>query len=104
MGPWIELALASFRRNWMSIRFLKCAGIAQLVEHNLAKVGVASSSLVSRSRFGGNVSDRCGWVAEWLCSGLQSRGRRFDSDPSLCCYILDIPDLKFLSVPGWRNR
>ena len=26
------------------------AGIAQLVEHNLAKVGVASSSLVSRSR------------------------------------------------------
>jgi hypothetical protein len=25
------------------------AGIAQLVEHNLAKVGVASSSLVSRS-------------------------------------------------------
>jgi ferredoxin len=22
-------------------------------------------------------------VAEWLCSGLQSRGRRFDSDPSL---------------------
>ena len=29
------------------------AGIAQLVEHDLAKVGVASSSLVSRSRFGG---------------------------------------------------
>jgi hypothetical protein len=27
----------------------KEAGIAQLVEHNLAKVGVASSSLVSRS-------------------------------------------------------
>ncbi|MEO4147044.1 hypothetical protein ABH294_14855, partial [Acinetobacter pittii] len=26
-------------------------GIAQLVEHNLAKVGVASSSLVSRSKF-----------------------------------------------------
>ncbi len=25
------------------------AGIAQLVEHNLAKVGVASSNLVSRS-------------------------------------------------------
>ena len=22
-------------------------------------------------------------MAEWLCSGLQSRGRRFDSDPSL---------------------
>ena len=29
--------------------FLIKAGIAQLVEHNLAKVGVASSSLVSRS-------------------------------------------------------
>ena len=29
------------------------AGIAQLVEHNLAKVGVASSSLVSRSRLSG---------------------------------------------------
>jgi hypothetical protein len=24
-----------------------------------------------------------GWVAEWLCSGLQSRVRRFDPDPSL---------------------
>src|SRR5882724_9768363 len=30
---------------------LKDAGIAQLVEHDLAKVGVASSSLVSRSKF-----------------------------------------------------
>src|SRR5690606_22738167 len=29
--------------------FAARAGIAQLVEHNLAKVGVASSSLVSRS-------------------------------------------------------
>ena len=64
------------------------AGIAQLVEHNLAKVGVASSSLVSRSK-------NNGWVAEWLCSGLQSRGRRFDSDPSLFTGII---------LPGWRNR
>ena len=30
---------------------LKSAGIAQLVERNLAKVEVASSSLVSRSKF-----------------------------------------------------
>ena len=45
-----------------------------MVEHNLAKVGVASSNLVSRC---------FGWVAEWLCSGLQSRGRRFDSGLSL---------------------
>jgi hypothetical protein len=28
------------------------AGVAQLVEHDLAKVGVASSSLVSRSKIG----------------------------------------------------
>ncbi len=55
------------------------AGIAQLVEHNLAKVGVASSSLVSRSKF----PTFQGWVAEWLCSGLQSRVRRFDSALSL---------------------
>ena len=32
------------------------AGIAQLVEHNLAKVGVASSSLVSRSKI---------WAFSW---------------------------------------
>ncbi len=32
-------------------QLIQNAGIAQLVEHNLAKVGVASSSLVSRSRF-----------------------------------------------------
>ena len=47
-----------------------------MVEHNLAKVGVASSNLVSRLL-------EYGWVAEWLCSGLQSRGRRFDSGLSL---------------------
>ena len=33
----------------LKIRHLN-AGIAQLVEHDLAKVGVASSSLVSRSK------------------------------------------------------
>jgi hypothetical protein len=31
------------------LQYAPSAGIAQLVEHNLAKVGVASSSLVSRS-------------------------------------------------------
>ena len=60
------------------------AGIAQLVERNLAKVEVASSSLVSRSKFQtlyrGNPF---GGMAEWLCSGLQSRVRRFDSDSRL---------------------
>ncbi len=39
------------RNIWASNRVRGCnqAGIAQLVEHDLAKVGVASSSLVSRS-------------------------------------------------------
>ena len=55
-----------------------CAGIAQLVERNLAKVEVAGSNPVSRSN-----SPEYGSVAEWSCSGLQLRVRRFDSDPSL---------------------
>ena len=38
---------ALLRRD--AILFVSSAGIAQLVEHNLAKVGVASSNLVSRS-------------------------------------------------------
>ena len=63
------------------------AGIAQLVEHDLAKVGVASSSLVSRSSLPVSPQTRIwsqkGWMAEWLCSGLQLRVRRFDSDSSL---------------------
>ncbi len=68
------------------------AGIAQLVERNLAKVEVASSSLVSRSNFLGKYLAfpllsleyaQNGGVAEWSCSGLQSRVRRFDSDPRL---------------------
>src|SRR6267154_444976 len=35
--------------DWVGVRFWRHAGIAQLVEHNLAKVGVAGSSPVSRS-------------------------------------------------------
>ena len=69
-----------------------------MVERNLAKVEVASSSLVSRSSNPGKVDSfgsafpflfesLVGGVAEWSCSGLQSRVRRFDSDPrlQLCC-------------------
>ena len=41
------------------------AGIAQLVEHDLAKVGVASSSLVSRSRYS-ETSVRRGFVFSGL--------------------------------------
>src|SRR5690625_557175 len=81
------------------LEYTASAGIAQLVEHNLAKVGVAGSSPVSRSRltkrpgFTGpflycrprpvyNLQPH-GQVAEWLCSGLQSRLPRFDSGPGL---------------------
>src|SRR5581483_9865516 len=89
------------------------AGIAQLVERNLAKVEVASSNLVSRSSFqknlvfdevfsyprsgspifqvfrpGGGAGVECqpavrGSVAEWSCRGLQIPVRRFNSGPSL---------------------
>ncbi len=53
------------------------ADVAQLVEHHLAKVDVASSSLVVRSD--GPYSGLHGGVAEWLGSGLQSRLRGFES-------------------------
>ena len=92
------------------------AGIAQLVERNLAKVEVGSSRLLSRSRFRENEVDWVtsfsrlfmnmpGGVAEWLCSGLQSRGRRFDSDPRLhqlisarVVKLVDTRDLKSLGA------
>ncbi|CAA0269189.1 hypothetical protein ALT785_100007 [Alteromonas infernus] len=54
-----------------------------MVEHDLAKVGVASSNLVSRSnlleRGFNHAPDASGGMAEWLCSGLQIRLSRFDS-------------------------
>ena len=44
-----------------------------------------------------------GKVAEWLCSGLQSRGRRFDSDPCLdfrarVAELVDATDLKSVEI------
>ena len=64
------------------------AGIAQLVERNLAKVEVASSRLVSRSRSskgspGFPFLSGFGAVAKRLCTGLQIRVGRFDSGPRL---------------------
>ena len=54
------------------------AGVAQLVERNLAKVEVASSRLVSRSK--ARVLEKNGGaIAKWLCTGLQIRSQRFDS-------------------------
>jgi hypothetical protein len=71
-----------------------------LVERNLAKVEVASSRLVSRSRSARegprSRAQRAfplyfGGMAEWSCSGLQSRVRRFDSDSRLA------------SLSAWQN-
>jgi hypothetical protein len=79
------------------------AGIAQLVERNLAKVEVASSSLVSRSRCREGEADQLpffiesgrrlkgmasvgstqGAIAKRLCPGLQIRLGRFDSGSRL---------------------
>ena len=74
------------------------AGVAQLVERNLAKVEVESSRLFSRSRYReasllvslrqitgrcGIVKSSSGEVAKRLCSGLQSRLDGFDSRPRL---------------------
>src|SRR5690606_12085158 len=64
------------------------AGIAQLVEHDLAKVGVASSSLVSRSRLQSSAS--C--VAEDTEKGLRalfSFGHRLDI-PWIECSITPV--------------
>jgi hypothetical protein len=107
-----------------------------LVEHDLAKVGVASSSLVSRSSctktppagvlFFTAVASAAGRdklpasssgrVAEWLCSGLQIRVRRFNSDLGLQIESPAPAGLSFARVlavaasmrhdagtPGWRN-
>ncbi len=66
------------------------AGIAQLVEHDLAKVGVASSNLVSRSKFRQQRANSLlhGALAKRLCSGLQIRLVRFDSGT---CLHIDKP-------------
>src|SRR5690606_40728338 len=58
------------------------AGIAQLVEHDLAKFGVAISSLVSRSSFTLFFND-FGAIAKRLCTGLQIHVGRFDSGSRL---------------------
>ncbi len=73
------------------------AGIAQLVEHNLAKVRVASSSLVSRSKYG--------VLTKRLCSGLQIRLARFDSGTRLqICRCGEIGRHKGFKIPRWLQR
>ncbi len=49
-----------------------------------------------------------GWMAEWLCSGLQSRVRRFDSGPSLqtndVCPGGETGRRKGLKIPREQSR
>ncbi len=52
--PWAEMPV---RVRFPSRAPMKHAEIAQLVEHDLAKVGVASSSLVFRSKGFRNIRD-----------------------------------------------
>src|SRR5512146_2365931 len=60
------------RRLCRSTKILTAhAGIAQLVEHNLAKVGVAGSSPVSRSAGSQDNTSRGGAV--WYLAGLITR-------------------------------
>ena len=61
--PCVSVCEGAQRPSSFGIRRKAHAGIAQLVEHNLAKVGVAGSSPVSRS---GQVWGR-GW-ADRLCT------------------------------------
>ena len=64
------------------------AEIAQLVEHNLAKVGVGSSSLLFRSNsiftsLNWHIEIQDGVIAKRLCTGLQIHVARFDSGSRL---------------------
>ena len=55
------------------------ADVAQLVAHHLAKVRVASSSLVIRSKYFQYFGGTHGGLVEWLGNGLQNRVHGFDS-------------------------
>ncbi len=49
----------------------------------MAKFCFLNASLLTTRTTAGSGEPSDGWVAEWLCSGLQSRVRRFDSGLSL---------------------
>ncbi len=84
------------------------AGIAQLVERNLAKVEVASSNLVSRSRLQKPGLSEAGFFCAW--SVLTFRAcmctARWQSGYAAACkavYAGSIPTLASTPSPGWRN-
>ena len=70
----------------------KPAEVAQLVEHNLAKVGVASSSLVFRSKY-----CLCSSVVEHFLGKEEVRGSTplIGSEPSNCGWLFFCPFLAF---------
>ena len=86
----------SLRRHALSGAFVPeyispDAGIAQLVEHNLAKVGVAGSSPVSRSRY-------CTVRIE---GSRKMCGGRASAPP----FLFDGAEVMHgTTLPGWRNR
>ena len=91
------------------------AGVAQLVERNLAKVEVASSSLVSRSKFGKKSLTQFNCVRLFsLVYCLVKLGTRFFDDirPELNLAINKLPKLRTRQIrelsaiccPNLNNR
>ena len=87
-----QLVPRSSRGRPTKYRYTFIAGIAQLVEHNLAKVGVASSSLVSRSMAGW----QSGYAAD--CKSVDA-----GSIPTPASSYLFFSESRFLLFPqpGW---
>ncbi len=94
---WLATASAWFKLSLKSLRIVvEKAGIAQLVEHNLAKVGVASSSLVSRSKIWWRVSKE---VMHWIanpCSSVRFRDTPPINQFARVVKSVDTRDLKSL--------
>ena len=82
------------------IAFLHAAGIAQLVEHNLAKVGVASSSLVSRSKFPSLDFSGLFCTSGALRAGNSDYRARWQSGHAAACKAVDAGSIPTLaSIP-----
>ena len=82
------------------ISFTRFAEIAQLVEHNLAKVRVASSSLVFRSKGRNLTINACpgGGMVDALVSGASVERRASSS------LVLGTTKVRFQSnLEEWRN-
>ena len=87
--------------RFLRIIHLLSAGVAQLVERNLAKVEVASSRLVSRST---EHNLKGGAIAKWLCTGLQIRSRRFDSASRLHAGVAQLVERNLAKVEVASSR